>query len=200
MTLNVQANMIRSRNGQSQSEREQSKPKGRFTGERLLRERPHVHRRVVELLAEPSVSINQITKRCRVSEHTVRAVREREAVSIAERKQRLVSIFGNVAEIAAERMEELAGGATLRGAGTTAGIATDKLLLLLGETGGGVPVQINLHTGVAELLHKRYNELVKQIESGASAETKEALPNGETFLDPRAAMDLRSGEELPKSE
>ena len=53
----------------------------------------------MELLAEPGMSINQITKLCRVSEHTVRAVREREAVSIAERKQRLTSIFGNVAEI-----------------------------------------------------------------------------------------------------
>ena len=101
--------MIQSRNGQSQSEPEQSKPRGRFTGERLLRERPRVYRKVVELLAEPGMSINQITKLCRVSEHTVRAVRDREAISIAERKQRLMSIFGNVAEIAAERMEELAG-------------------------------------------------------------------------------------------
>jgi hypothetical protein len=63
----------------------------------------------VELLAEPGMSINQITKVCRVSEHTVHAVREREGVSIVERKQRLMSIFGNVAEIAAARMEELAG-------------------------------------------------------------------------------------------
>jgi hypothetical protein len=39
--------------------------------------------------------------------------------------------------------------------------ATDKLLALLGEQGGCVPVQI-MHTGVAELLHKRYNELVRQ--------------------------------------
>jgi hypothetical protein len=124
---------VRARNGQSRSEPEQSKPKGRFTGERLLRERPRVYRKVVELLAEPSMSINQITKLCRVSEHTVCALREREAISIAERKQRLVSIFGNVAEIAAERMEELAGGATLRDAGITAGIATDKLLALSGD-------------------------------------------------------------------
>lgn len=107
-----------------------SKTIGRFTGERLLRERPRVYRKVVELLAEPGMSVNQITKLCRVSEHTVRAVREREAISIAERKQRLMSIFGNVAEIAAERMEELAGTASLRDAGTTAGIATDKLLAL----------------------------------------------------------------------
>ena len=41
-----------------------------------------------------------------------------------------MSIFANVAEISAERMEELAGEASLRDAGATAGIATDKLLAL----------------------------------------------------------------------
>jgi hypothetical protein len=107
--------MVPSRSGQSQLEPEQTKPKGRFTGDRLLRERPRVYRKVVELLAEPGMSINQITKHCRVSEHTVRAVRDREAISIAQRKQRLMSIFANVAEMAAERMEELAGQASLRG-------------------------------------------------------------------------------------
>jgi hypothetical protein len=134
--------MIGSRNGPSQSEPEQSKPGGRFTGERLLRERPRVYRKVVELLAEPGMSINQITKHCRVSEHTVRAVRDREAIAIAERKQRLMSIFGNVAELGAERMEELAGKASLRDAGTTAGIATDKLLALIGQTPPSVGVVI----------------------------------------------------------
>jgi hypothetical protein len=39
-----------------------------------------------------------------------------------------------VAEIAGERMEELAGKASLRDAGTTAGIATDKMLALTGQT------------------------------------------------------------------
>jgi len=115
---------------------------GRFTGDRFLRERPRVYRKVVELLAEPGISINQITKLCRVSEYTVRAVRDREAISIAERKQRLMSIFSNVAEIGAERMEELAGKASLRDAGTTAGIATDKLLALTGQTPASVGVVI----------------------------------------------------------
>jgi hypothetical protein len=110
--INVHVNIMHSRNGQPRSERERWKPTGRFTGERLLRERPRVYRKVVELLAEPGISINQITRLCRVSEHTVRAVRDREAISIAERKQRLMSIFGNVAELGAERMEELAGKAS----------------------------------------------------------------------------------------
>jgi hypothetical protein len=166
---------------QPQNAGSQSKPRGRFTGERLLRERPTVYRQVVELLAEPGISINQITKYCRVSEHTVRAVRDREAVSIAERKQRLVSILSNVAEIAGERMEELAGKASLRDAGITAGIATDKLLALLGDSGGGVPVNIAIQVN-AEALHQKYAELIA------------SLPQRP------AAMDLQSGEELPKSE
>jgi hypothetical protein len=44
-------------NGQSHPEREQSKPRGRFTGERLLRERPRVYRKVVELLASRTIWI-----------------------------------------------------------------------------------------------------------------------------------------------
>src|SRR5438046_1399128 len=74
--------------------------------------------------------VNQIARVHRVSIQTVSAMREREAVAIADRKQRLISIFGNAAEIAGERMEEVAGKASLRNAGTTAGIATDKLLAL----------------------------------------------------------------------
>lgn len=84
-----------------------------------------------------------------------------------------------MAEIAGERTEELAWKASLRDAGITAGIATDKLLALLGES-SGVPVNVNLQIN-AELLHQRYQELIA------------ALPNS-------PAMELQSGEELPKSE
>jgi hypothetical protein len=41
---------------------------------------------------------------------------------------------------------------------------------------------------------------VKRTEEGASVESKEALPNGETFSEPPAAMDLQSRKEFPKSE
>jgi hypothetical protein len=105
----------------------------RFTAERVARTRPKTYRAIVLLLADPDATVMHIAKRHRVSEHTVRAIREREAVAIAERKQRLMSIFANVAEIASERMEELAGKANLRDAGTTADIATDKLLALTGD-------------------------------------------------------------------
>ncbi len=192
ISLDVQVNRIQGAIGQTLSDNHHLKPKANYTGERLLRERPRVYRRVVELLAEPGMSINQITKLCRVSEHTVRAVRDREAIPIAERKQTLVSIFANTAQIAAERMEELAGRASLRDAGTTAGIATDKLLALLGES-GGIPVHLNLQV-TGELLHERYAQLVREISGTQSAESSEALPNGEAFS-VAGAMGLQSEEE-----
>ena len=172
--LNVQANMIESRNGQSHAR--QSKPTGRFTGERLLRERPRVYRKVVELLAEPGMSINQITKLCRVSEHTVRAVRDREGVSIAERKQRLMSIFGNVAEIAAERMEELAAQASLRDAGTTAGIATDKLLALSSDPLSQGNNQLHVHLESVDVA-KQFNNMFHQLQTSA-LEAKDTAAKG----------------------
>jgi hypothetical protein len=59
-----------------------------------------------------------------------------------------------------------------------------RTMLLLGEAGSGVPVNINLQVN-AQLLHQRYAELVKRIEEES---------------DPRAAMDLQSQTEFPKSE
>jgi hypothetical protein len=128
----------------------------RFTAERVLRTRPKTYRAIVLLLADPDATVMHIAKRHRVSEHTVRAIRAREAQAIAERKQRLASIFANVAEISAERMEELAGQATLRDAGTTAGIATDKLLALSGDPSLTIR-HVHSHSHQHELLETARN-------------------------------------------
>ena len=124
------------------------------------------------------MSTNHITKLCRVSEHTVRAVRDREAISIAERKQRLTSIFGNIAEIAAERMEELAGQASLRDAGTTAGIATDKLIALTQDPQSNN--HIHLHMEARDIMGE-FNQMLKQLPTTASIAKNtatKALPSG----------------------
>jgi len=185
--------MKEARNGQSHSGPEQSKPKGRFTGERLLRERPRVYRKVVELLAEPGISINQITKLCRVSEHTVRAVRERKAVSIAERKQRLTSIYGNVAEIAAERMEELTGTASLRDAGITAGIATDKLLALSSDPFAQANQQhLHVHLEKVDLVGW-WNEMIRKLSSSALEAKDIATKALRSGLEPEATEAAADG-------
>ena len=142
--------MIEPNNGQALSTTQDKRllPKGdprRYTAETVLRTRPKTYRKIVNLLADPNWSAIQISKACRVSEHTVRAIRGREAKAIAERKQRLISIFGNVAELSAERMEELCGKASLRDAGVSAGIATDKMLALTGQA-PAVAVQVVMPT------------------------------------------------------
>jgi hypothetical protein len=196
--------MIQSRNGQSQSEREQSKPKGRYTGERLLRERPRVYRKVVELLAEPreQMSIRRICRLCHVTDDTVKAVEKREAIPIAARKQALLSIATNVAQVAAERMEELASHASLRDASVTFGIATEKMLLLHGE-----PLHV-AHSFERVDLCQRLQEFCdaananfKQIQDskGKLPSPQLALPNGEAISDSDAETGLEPREKRLKT-
>jgi hypothetical protein len=88
----------------------------------------------VRELAEPNASVNGISRRYRVSNHTVMGIREREAKSIAERKKHLVSILADVATVGAERMSEKIGKASLRDAAIGTGVAVDKMLALTGQT------------------------------------------------------------------
>jgi hypothetical protein len=104
----------------------------RYTGERLLRERPKIYRQVVRLLGE-GWSSNKICKWCHVTRETVRAVERREATEISARKKSIVGILSNVAELGASRMEETIGKAGLRDAAIGTGIAVDKMLALTGQ-------------------------------------------------------------------
>jgi hypothetical protein len=149
----------------------------RFTAERVLRTRPKTYRAIVKLLADPDAKVLQIAQLHRVSEHTVRAIRARETVAIAERKQRLMSIFANVAELAGERMEELAGQASLRDAGTTAGIATDKLLALSGDPSLSQTQQhLHLHLQSNDVTGD-FNALLDRLEHKALALRSPAIPS-----------------------
>jgi len=120
-------------NGQTLTAQNSEAAQG-FTAERVLRTRPKTYRAIAQLLAEPHASVNQIAKLHRVSTHTVRAIRYREAQGIAERKKSLAAMLANVAELGAERMEETIGSASLRDAAIGTGIAVDKMLALTGQT------------------------------------------------------------------
>ena len=63
----------------------------------------------------------------------VMGIREREAKSITERKNHLVSILADVATLGSERMAEKIGKAGLRDAAIGTGIAVDKMLALTGQ-------------------------------------------------------------------
>jgi hypothetical protein len=142
--------MSEAKNGQALSTTQDKRllPKGdprRYTAETVLRTRPKTYRKIVNLLADPNWSAIQISKACRVSEHTVRAIREREAKTIAERKKTLAAMLASVAELGAGRMEETIGKAKLRDAAIGTGIAVDKMLALTGQA-PAVAVQVVMPT------------------------------------------------------
>ena len=68
----------------------------------------------------------------------------------------------SVAEIAAERMEELARTASLRDAGTTAGIATDKLLALSSDPLSQANNHLHVHLESVNLI-EQFNEMVASL-------------------------------------
>jgi hypothetical protein len=130
LSVYVHVIMVEPNNGQMVSPTHDNRP--RYTGERLLRERPKIYRQVVRLLGE-GWSANKICKWCHVTRETVRAVERREAVEISVRKKSIIGILGNVAELGASRMEETIGAAGLRDAAIGTGIAVDKMLALTGQ-------------------------------------------------------------------
>jgi transposase-like protein len=117
---------------------------GRFTAERVARTRPKTYRAIVHLLADPGATVMHIAKRHHVSEHTVRAIRAREAQAIAERKKNLAAMLANVAELGASRMEETIGKASLRDATIGTGVAVDKMLALTGQLPGVNVAVVNM--------------------------------------------------------
>ena len=119
-------------NGQALTPQNSEAAQG-FTAERVLRTRPKTYRAIVQLLADPGAAVMHIAKRHRVSEHTVRAIRARESIAIAERKKTLAAMLANVAELGAGRMEETIGKASLRDATIGTWVAVDKLLALTGQ-------------------------------------------------------------------
>src|SRR2546430_3808182 len=120
--------MIQSSNGEGN----RPKPRGNYTGDRLKVLRPETYRRVVRLLAEPRqyVSYREICRQCHVTDDTVKAIEQREAVPIATRKQALMEQAARIARLAADRVEDQIDSATLPQAVVTMGVMTDKVLAL----------------------------------------------------------------------
>jgi hypothetical protein len=176
--------MIQSQNGKSAitSEMITPKPKANYTGERLKMLRPETYRRVVELLAEPRehVSYREICRRCHVTDDTVKAVEQREAVPIAARKQELMMQAARIAKRAADRVEDEIDNAPLPQAVVAFGVMTDKISLLSNNDPARIEVQIS-HTGApsAQTLHKQLIELARILNSQPCPDATTSLPDPE---------------------
>jgi hypothetical protein len=116
----------------SSSDGDRSKSRGNYTGERLKSLRPETYREVVRLLAEPRVHVSyrEICRRCHVTDDTVKAVEQRESISIAARKQELMMQAARIAKRAADRVEDEIDDAPLPQAVVTFGVMTDKIVAL----------------------------------------------------------------------
>jgi hypothetical protein len=163
-SLPVRLNMIEPNNGQAVITVQDNRP--RYTGERLLRERPKIYRQVVRLLGE-GWSSNKICKWCHVTRETVRAVERREATEVTARKKSVVGILSNVAELGAGRMEETIGKASLRDAAIGTGIAVDKMLALTGQMPALQIANIVLPTAeeraAREAIHDKLDAIARRI-------------------------------------
>jgi predicted Zn-ribbon and HTH transcriptional regulator len=161
--------MLRAQDNQSPLQHDQPKPKGHYTGERLLRERPLVYNRVVRLLAEPRehVSIREICRQCHVTDDTVKAVEKREAISIAARKEALMVQAARIAKLAYDRVEDQIDSAPLPQAVVTAGVFTDKFQLLSGDATAHA-FNVNLKLERVDLV-AQFNRLHEAIAAKAKA-------------------------------
>ena len=157
--LPVRLNMTEPNNGKALLTTQPAR--ARYTGERLLRERPKIYRQIVRLLGE-GWSANKICKWCHVTRETVRAVERREAVEISARKKSIIGILGNVAELGASRMEETIGKAKLRDAAIGTGIAVDKMLALTGQA-PAVAVQVIMPTPEEDARRKEEHRKLDEI-------------------------------------
>jgi hypothetical protein len=159
--------MIAPNNSHELSTTDDARP--RYTGERLLRERPKIYRQIVRLLGE-GWSANKICKWCHVTRETVRAVERREAMEISARKKSIIGILGNVAELGAARMEETIGKAGLRDAAIGTGIAVDKMLALMGQMPSINIANIALPTLEEQLERKAIHEKLSLIFNASSVD------------------------------
>jgi hypothetical protein len=80
-----------------------------YTDERFFRGIPEVHKAVIELLAQPGITIRQICKVCHV-DNTLRAVEEREQIPVATvtQKKRILRTIVHASRLCAERVQDSA--------------------------------------------------------------------------------------------
>jgi hypothetical protein len=161
-TLNVQANMSESHNGQSQIQCAQSKPKGKYTGERISGGK---YRTIVDLAAQGR-KIDRIAREAHVTWRTAKAVVERESRQIAVRKQELLEQSLRIARRAANRIEDNIEKLPVGQLIPAYGVAMDKIAVLSSDQ---LPQQ-NLHLHLqSQDIAGTFNSLLHSLQERARA-------------------------------
>ena len=111
---------------------ENQTPIRRWTGERLAKERPRLHRLVLAMLSE-GLSIRAIRRATLVDARTIKSVELTAAKSMPTLKRELAGTTARVAKRTIERIEEEIDTLPPNLLGMVYGIAVDKLANLTGE-------------------------------------------------------------------
>jgi hypothetical protein len=181
--------MGESHNGQSQIQRAQSKPKGKYTGERISGAK---YRAIVDLAAQGR-QIDRIAREAGVTWRTAKAVVERESRQIAERKQELLEQSLRIARRAANRIEDNIDKLPVGQLIPAFGVAVDKIAALSSDN---LPQQ-NLHLHLQSVdIAGTFNSFLHSLHEKARAlRDAEALSQAP----PPALTDQRPDSEQPES-
>jgi hypothetical protein len=168
--------MSESHNGQSQIQCAQSKPKGKYTGERI---KPAKLQAIVNALSigEP---IQSIAARLHSSTSTVIATRERESLDIERRKQLIRASAARLAANGFDKLNREMDAGRINGAllVPVTGMATDKVIALSSDPSP----QQNLHLYLQPRdVTSEFNNMLHQLQEKARAlqaleEKARALP------------------------
>jgi hypothetical protein len=171
--------MGESHNGQSQIQRAQSKPKGKYTGERISGAK---YRAIVDLAAQGR-QIDRIAREAGVTWRTAKAVVERESRQISVRKQELLDQSLRIARRAANQIEaKINDKATLNQLVPVYGCATDKVAALSSDQSLATTYQQNLHLHLQPVdVSGNFNRMLRELEEKTRAlqalqEKARALP------------------------
>ena len=132
--------------------------------------------------------------------YTIRAVRENEAIPIAQRKQEIMGAALRVATASIHRIEDELAAGKIKGTQLVPvfGVSVDKLALLSND-----PTQVNVtHTHEpGPNLYQKLNELAQRLSKPRTIDARAepsaalpALPNGETISDSGGETGFKAGE------
>jgi hypothetical protein len=146
---------------------DKTKPKFHCTGERLFRDRREIYDACVQMLAEPGCTIRSICATLHMTDDTVRAVKEREGISIAAQKKTVLSNITHGLRLASERVIELMPEASTRDALIGVGILGEKMQLL--SEGATQRIDITSHVNIQEEMKKLYDKINERFSAAKQA-------------------------------
>lgn len=186
---------MQSGNGQSLSDGNRPKSRGRYTGERLS---TVAEERVVNLLSQGE-PVSRIAKKCKMSVHSVMGIRERRSQTIADRKRMIAASAARLAAEGFERLNEEMRAGKIKGAllVPVTGMATDKLALLSNDA---QQLNVTVSHEPGPDLYAKLHELARRLEqpkpvqaiAAEHAASQRALPNAEKIANSDAQNGLNA--------